>query len=128
MATGRDFGYPAQYATVPGLFQGFKSKLLPPDGNLVHQTALGVNEGGHAFVIFSCQLGSGLGAGTGTGAGTGGSDLGLGSCSYCDCLDGGAEFEIAAGKFIVSPLILQENDFAESFGTRLKSDRSLNYR
>lgn len=83
-----------------------------------------MNEGGHSLDIFGFGLDAGFGSGAGVGTGTGRTDLSLRARCYGNRLGGGVEFEVAADKFIVGPLVLEEDDFTESLGTGLKSDRS----
>ena len=102
--------------------QWFKLEFLPRNGSLEHQTGLTLDEGDHAFMIFGFCLDAGLGARTGASTFPGGPDLSLSTRSYCNRLGSCVEFKIAAGELVIGPLVLKEDDLAESFAANLEPD------
>jgi hypothetical protein len=86
-----------------------------------------MHKGGHAVDIICFSLDTRFWTGTGTGTGTSCSGARLRACRNDGRLGGSAEFEIAAGEFIIGSLILEKDDFTESLASELKSDGPLNH-
>src|SRR5580765_2828823 len=108
------------------LLMRFVAELLAADARLVHETALGGGEHGHALLVGARGLRVLL-AGAGARRGSGGGRLRRGARADGDGRGLRAELEAAARELLECALVLEEHDHAVRLAAELEPDRDLRH-